>query len=225
MSAKPSRVETAKQRERRLIAAAQAGDQAALAELIGDLQPTIRAVVNKAIARGIPVDPDDLAQEAAIGGLKAIRGFELSRDVRLVTFATRRMWGAILDYARIHNPLGSRAGRQACRHEIATKVKSLSAVCFLNDEGDEIPWEPSDGGVNDELLADIDWEDSWRHVSSRMSDRLRKVMYMRVFEGKTMKQCAAAIGVTESRVSQILAKELPRIVASLQRANGQEVRV
>lgn len=225
MSAKRSRVETAKQRERRLIAAAQSGDQAALAELIGDLQPAIRAVVNKAIARGIPVDPDDLAQEAAIGGLQAIRGFDLSRDLRLATFATRRMWGSILDYARNHNPLGSRNSRSACKYEIATKVKSLSAVCYVNDEGKEIPWEPSDGGVNDELLADIDWEDSWRHVSSRMSDRMRTLMYMRVFEGKTMKQCASALGVTESRVSQILSKELPRIVESLQRANGQEVRV
>lgn len=74
--------------EARLVVASQRGDEDATRRLLMALEPFVRWLARK--HRAAPVPQEDLVQEGTIGLLKAIKGFDVTRSVRLVTYA--RPW-------------------------------------------------------------------------------------------------------------------------------------
>ena len=74
------------------------GDPAARDELAEEMLPLARALAGRYAGRGEPID--DLVQVACIGIMKAIDGFDLSRDVRFSSYATPTVLGEIKRYFR-----------------------------------------------------------------------------------------------------------------------------
>src|SRR6476646_8786395 len=74
------------------------GDQAAKDQLAEEMLPLARALAGRYSGRGEPLD--DLVQVACIGIMKAIDGFDLSREVRFSSYATPTVLGEIKRYFR-----------------------------------------------------------------------------------------------------------------------------
>lgn len=74
------------------------GDPRAKDELAEEMLPLARALAGRYAGRGEPLD--DLVQVACIGIMKAIEGFDLSRDVRFSSYATPTVLGEIKRHFR-----------------------------------------------------------------------------------------------------------------------------
>src|SRR5215212_8069899 len=76
----------------------QHGDQRARDQLAEEMLPLARALAGRYTGRGEPLD--DLVQVACVGIMKAIDGFDLSREVRFSSYATPTVLGEIKRYFR-----------------------------------------------------------------------------------------------------------------------------
>jgi RNA polymerase sigma-B factor len=74
------------------------GDQRARDTLAEEMLPLARALAGRYSGRGEPLD--DLVQVACVGIMKAIDGFDLSRDVRFSSYATPTVLGEIKRHFR-----------------------------------------------------------------------------------------------------------------------------
>src|SRR3569623_3272656 len=74
------------------------GDTRARAQLAEELLPLARALAGRYAGRGEP--RDDLVQVACVGTMKAIDGFDVSRDVRFSSYATPTVLGEIKRHFR-----------------------------------------------------------------------------------------------------------------------------
>src|SRR5436190_18605552 len=86
------------------------GDAAARDRLAEEMLPLARALAGRYAGRGEPLD--DLVQVACIGIMKAIDGFDLTRDVRFSSYATPTVLGEIKRHFRdrtwaLHVPRGT----------------------------------------------------------------------------------------------------------------------
>jgi len=86
-----------KEREYELIRRAKDGDKAAKAELLEAHKPFIMTVIKEFTLPGW-VSLEDVQQEGQIGMLDAIERFDLSRNLRLCTFAYWRIKKAVVAY-------------------------------------------------------------------------------------------------------------------------------
>jgi RNA polymerase sigma-B factor len=74
------------------------GDQRARDQLAEEMLPLARALAGRYANRGEPLD--DLVQVACVGIMKAIDGFDLSREVRFSSYATPTVLGEIKRHFR-----------------------------------------------------------------------------------------------------------------------------
>ena len=74
------------------------GDTRARDVLAEEMLPLARALAGRYAGRGEPLD--DLVQVACVGIMKAIDGFDLSREVRFSSYATPTVLGEIKRYFR-----------------------------------------------------------------------------------------------------------------------------
>src|SRR4051812_1177011 len=74
------------------------GDRVARDQLAEEMLPLARALAGRYAGRGEPLD--DLVQVACIGVMKAIDGFDLTRDVRFSSYATPTVLGEIKRHFR-----------------------------------------------------------------------------------------------------------------------------
>ena len=87
------------ERERELLRAYHVrGDTRARDELAEQMVPLARALAGRYTGRGEPLE--DLFQVACVGVMKAIEGFDLSRDVRFSSYATPTVLGEIKRHFR-----------------------------------------------------------------------------------------------------------------------------
>src|SRR3954467_4569189 len=74
------------------------GDMRARDQLAEEMLPLARALAGRYAGRGEPLD--DLVQVACVGIMKAIDGFDVSRDVRFSSYATPTVLGEIKRHFR-----------------------------------------------------------------------------------------------------------------------------
>src|ERR671931_1383603 len=74
------------------------GDMRARDQLAEEMLPLARALAGRYAGRGEPLD--DLVQVACVGMMKAIDGFDLSREVRFSSYATPTVLGEIKRHFR-----------------------------------------------------------------------------------------------------------------------------
>lgn len=102
---------------RRLIAAAQGGDEAARGKLVEHNLRLVMSIARRFAGQGC--DVDDLYQIGCIGLLKAIDGFDLSYDVKFSTYAVPRIAGEIKQFLRRDGPV--KLGRSL--QELSRQIK------------------------------------------------------------------------------------------------------
>src|SRR5881398_3407672 len=86
------------------------GDRSARDQLAEEMLPLARALAGRYSGRGEPLD--DLVQVACIGIMKAIDGFDITREVRFSSYATPTVLGEIKRHFRdrtwaLHVPRGT----------------------------------------------------------------------------------------------------------------------
>lgn len=152
------------------------------------------------------VEYEDLLQDAYLGAMDAVDRYDESLGFALTTFAHRRIRGAVIDGIRGRDNL-KRSYRQALK-EAGVTINVLS----LDRSHDE--QAPSSmtllGLIEDEAatlaLSRLEDADAVRRAVDRLPARLHFVVTEYYWAGRTLLDIAREMGVTESRVSQILSK-------------------
>lgn len=192
---------------------AQAGDREAMGRVIEGLEPLIAYVIGKA---NLPLPWDDQAQEARIAIMGALPRFDPDRGVKLKTFLGPRVFGAIRDYARrtgflLHG--GERTGRVERFERLDATIETANGDMRLLDV---IP----DGKDTAERLRHFEGRDEFSALVRGSTQRARQVLYLYFFEGLNQREVAEVLGVCESRISQVMKSELPRLRSLVERRNA-----
>ena len=144
------------------------------------------------------LDPDELYTAALLGLWDAARRFNPARGLRFTTLATRRIRGAVLDWLRrAYGFFARKPGewqRQKYRPLTADPPAPPSPAVRLLDNLDEV-----------EALL--------RLVSARKAMAMRLVY----LDGLSQREAAPRLGVSASRVNQIVTKVSAEIRAARQR--------
>src|SRR3954470_8510673 len=102
------------------------GDTRARAQLAEEMLPLARALAARYANRGEPLD--DLVQVACVGIMKAIEGFDLTREVRFSSYATPTVLGEIKRHFRDRTwAMRVPRGLQELQLEVAKKRDQLTS--------------------------------------------------------------------------------------------------
>lgn len=192
--------------ERELIRRAKRGDDEAMNELIQHHTPFVERTAFKLakIVCGL-WDVQDLVQEGLMALAQSVLKLDLRRKTRLTTFAGWCVRGAMLDYLRNQQALGSGGGRKGARH---IKKVSLDAVLAASDEDDGRDLSIEGVlGVCDAPTAVEHLQDFAERLRG-VGERERTLLMLYYVEDWPMKRIGAALGMSESRVSQLHAELL-----------------
>ena len=225
------------------IRAAQQGDKSAMDRLLADNTPLVWSVVQRFYGRGC--EPEDLFQLGAIGLLKAVRGFDLSREVAFSTYAVPMIVGEIRRFLRDDGPvkvsrtLKERAGliRQA-RQRLEQQGRSprLSDLCretgFAPEEVLEALNAPRDTDSLDAAVGDSGrtlgellpaggenrvLEDlALRAALEQLEPKLRQILLLRYMRDLTQQKTALLLGLTQVQVSRLEKKARLQLQVLLQ---------
>ena len=213
------------------ILAAQAGDQAAMENLLQENTPLVWSVAKRFYGRGC--EPEDLFQLGAIGLLKAIRAFDLQRPVELSTYAVPMIMGEIRRFLRDDGPVKvSRTLREraAMLRQLQTRLESdtgqsprLSDLCresglqpeevleALNAPRDTDSLDAALPGQERTLGEILPAAGDGRVVEglalqeaiSRLEPQLRQVILLRYMRDLTQQKIAVILGITQVQVSRL----------------------
>src|SRR3954470_7029863 len=103
------------------------GDPRARDQLAEEMLPLARALAGRYAGRGEPLD--DLVQVACVGIMKAIEGFDLTREVRFSSYATPTVLGEIKRHFRDRTwAMRVPRGLQELQLEVAKKRDELTGA-------------------------------------------------------------------------------------------------
>jgi len=223
---------------RRLLEAAQSGDNDAREQLVNANLRLVWHVVNR--FRGAPIEQEELFQVGCVGLLKAIDQFDLSYEVRFSTYAVPVMLGEIRRQLRDFGPikvsrsqkrlasavqdvrraLTQQIGREPTLEEIADElgVERMDVVEALESNRPPLSlFEHLGSGSEDNAQVidrivddDEEWFDSLviRDILSRLEPRERRIIILRFFHEKTQAEVGADVGLSQVQVSRIERKVL-----------------
>lgn len=143
---------------------------------------------------GIHVDAGDLLGAAWEGAVRGLETYDDRKNVRLEYWVKKKARYSILDYLRAIAPAGNRRGdNPIAKHSIEAAIEKGM----------------SDGNARIDLAEDPHSDLDRREVEisdiiSMFSDRTAKIVQLRA-DGFLMREIAAMVGLSESRVSQLLA--------------------
>lgn len=184
-------------RNRSLIALAQAGDDAAMEALVVENAGLVRSLAQRFCGRGTELE--DLIQIGTIGMIKAIRSFALERGTAFSTYAVPLIVGEIrrhlrddgmIRVSRTYKKLGAQLMRvrseivadeqrepsvrelaERCGVDMEEAAVALDAISPVRSLYDPLPGGKNDGGVAQTYDAVLPDEDSAAELE-RMHDRL-----------------------------------------------------
>ncbi len=158
-----------------------------------------------ALIRHMPshVDKDELISLGYMGLVEAQARFDPDRGVPFPAFAAGRIRGAMLDWLRQLDPV-SRDERARLRQ--SGEQASIRLVDFAHAENRPAP-EPQ---AVDELLDHERRQQLWRALG-RLSPRHRHVVQRYFFDEVPLRVIGEELGVTESRVCQIVSEVTARL--------------
>ena len=180
----------------------EAEKERAKAELI---QRNLRLVVY--IARKFDntgVDNDDLVSIGTIGLIKAINSFNVEKNIKLATYASRCIENEILMYLRRTARLKSEV--------------SFDEPLNTDFEGNELLLSDVLGTSADSVYGDIEAnaeKEQLKEALKKLSDRERKIMFLRFGLGggeeMTQKDVADLLGISQSYISRLEKKIILRL--------------
>ena len=156
------------------------------------------------------VDWHDLYQDGSMALLDCIQRYDKGRGVKFYAFSSRRINGAFADGLRNMDWVPRLARTRKEPTVLMQQVKPL-----YNDNNDEKP-ELSHPATCDRNAAE--WRDEVRRAlrGLRKDERLAMILYF--LDGRTMNEVGESLGLSESRVSQIIS----RTIAFLRNREKQE---
>ena len=199
--------------------------------------PTVRRAVLK-YNRKLPpqIDIDDLVSAGVAGLLRAIEKFDPERGVHFKCFVNYHIKGAILDelrqwdhlsrgmrrsakrMERTYQELEQELERQPTDKEVAREMqlplekyyehKGFSKLGFLSYED---YWDGEGGEDLLELIFHKELKLKLTRAISHLSEKERVVIDFYYFKGKTMKEAAKFLEVSEGRVSQLHKQAMARL--------------
>ena len=198
-----------------LLKKAQAGDKQAREELINGNLRLVLSVIQRFTNRGENLD--DLFQVGCIGLIKAIDNFDISQDVRFSTYGVPMIIGEIRRYLRDNNSVRVSRSMRDIAYKAMQEKERLTAQNgkepTVEDGGDTIYVMDQVGDKND----DKNWLDeiALKEAMNDLSDREKRIMGMRFFQGKTQMEVAAEIGISQAQVSRLEKCALDKIKKDL----------
>jgi RNA polymerase sigma factor FliA len=157
-----------------------------------------------ALVRRLPahVELNELIALGALGVVEARRRYDGQRGVPFAAFAAMRIRGAMLDGLRSED-LVSRSERSRIR---AGECSASMTEVELQDEMTESQHE-----AVDERLARLGEIAELRRMLPKLSEREQLVLQRHFFEELPLKVIGEQLGVTESRVCQIVSAAVSRL--------------
>jgi RNA polymerase sigma factor FliA len=212
-----------------------------LNSMLKQYRPLVRRLAHQMIAK-LPanVELDDLIQVGMIGLTDALSRFDAAQGVQFETFATQRIRGAMLDELR-GNDWMSRGSRRQQREietavhrleqkmglalgdyqELLGKVRGTQLVYLEDMSGDEGDNDYLDRHVGDETanplaqLQDQRMREALVAAIKSLPEREQYVMSMYYEHDMNLKEIAAVLKVTESRVCQLHSQCVARLRVKL----------
>lgn len=150
------------------------------------------------------VDLDDLISVGTIGLIKAVNSYNLDKNIKLATYASRCIENEILMYLRKNN---------------SSKVEiSIDEPLNTDWDGNELLLSDILGTDNDVVHKNIEEEvdrELLRTAMSKLSKREMQIMKMRFgldqTEEKTQKEVADLLGISQSYISRLEKRIISRL--------------
>lgn len=208
----------------------QTGDANLRNRLVMQYAPLVKYVAGRMRTR-LPdsVDQDDLVSDGVLGLMDAVERFDPERGLTFQTFAVPRIRGAIIDGMRAMDfvprsvrdklrtvqkaqvALEERLGRSPEVDEVAAEAgMPIQQVRDLTKQASGNHANLDDFDLADELASATDTgveegDDNalLMRVVLELAERDQVVIALYYFEGLTLAEIGAVLGVTESRVSQL----------------------
>jgi len=197
-----------------LVARARSGDTAAAAELLHAHRGFIYAVVRRERWRAPHADLDDLMQAGRAGFLDGVARFDASLGYRLGTYVAWHVRHHVQEECRRQFPVvlpadirGERCKKAAAR---VRRVVSVERLCNPDDE-DTMPLPAR----SRECRFERDELDALEQALGRLPARYAQVVSMRHLLELTIRETAVRMGITKTRVGQLLAKAMPRLKSAV----------
>lgn len=207
----------------RLAVLAKSGEKAALDDFVSAISSSVTRIARKQYGRvpkknkmqrggEICLGIDDLVQEGLLAAVLLLPKYDPALGFRFMTFAARRIRGAMVDAHREGDHL-PRLLRQQFKESGVDSPEMIPLGELTSQRGDRpYAFDPIDHREKTTGIAAIESEDSFLGMTRRLDPRYTAALRMYFgYEEFTMKQAAAAIGVSESRVSQWFSENLPII--------------
>jgi RNA polymerase sigma factor FliA len=182
-------------------------DRAALKRGVDAYLPLVRRVVRQ-LARRLPanVQRDDLLAAGVFGLIDSLRRNGGDGGAAFEWYARTRIRGAIFDELRAQDWLSRRARAAA---GVPACFVSFEDVANDDESGLASPDDPSEAFEARSLCRALG------RALSQLPERERTVVGRHYFEGAKLKEIGAELGVSEPRISQLLARAIERLRAIL----------
>jgi RNA polymerase sigma factor for flagellar operon FliA len=159
------------------------------------------------IARRIPshIERDELIALGALGWVEARARFDAARGVPFSGFAAMRIRGAILDGLRAADTLSRSDRKRAKASAEPTAPRIFASEDEIDSAVDNAAADAAEVLQHEELRQEL-------HVAlATLPERERHVLSRHFFEDVPMKAIGIELGVTESRVSQIVTAAVAKL--------------
>ena len=214
-----------------LVAYHREGDRMAREQVIVELMPLVRSLASRYAGRGEPLD--DLVQVGAVGLIKAVDRFDVSRGVEFTSYGVPTIVGEIRRHfrdkawamhvprrikelsvrlSRVLDDLTTTLGRSPTIAELAeaAAVDEEDVIDAL-DAAHAYSTRSLDAAAGGEQLAGPEpgyegVDDQWLLSAGleALDTRVRRIVELRFFEEMTQSQIAAELGISQMHVSRLL---------------------
>jgi RNA polymerase sigma factor for flagellar operon FliA len=167
---------------------------------------TLVRQIAASVARRLPshVDRDELVSLGALGWAEARVRFDAGRGVPFAGFAAMRIRGAILDGLRAADTL-SRGDRKRAK---ADSEPTAPRIVSSDEEVDAAVAEQDDAS---DILQREEMMEELREALDKLPQRDRYILSRHFFDDVPMRAIGLELGVTESRISQIVSAAMGRL--------------
>ena len=198
------------EQENDLIERLRANDESAKNKLIEHNLRLVVYIAKKFDTTGLELD--DLISVGAIGLIKAVQSFNVDKNIKLATYASRCIENEILMYIR-------KKSKQS--YEV-----SLDEPLNYDKDGNELLLadilENEGESINAELEKNSENKILWNAIK-KLNAREQKIMELRFGlngdEESTQKEVADMLGISQSNISRIEKKILSRLKKDISKAN------
>jgi RNA polymerase sigma factor for flagellar operon FliA len=174
--------------------------------------PLVKTVVAR-IWRNLPshADFDDLLQAGSLGLLDAVRKFHPAKKVPFECYAKFRVRGAVLDSLRDLDELG-----HTDRKKVKLQTIRIAGASTSDRENEDWVLDPAATTDSPEqLYSNVVTHKLLADTVSGLPPRYQQIISLYYDGGMTMKEIANALGVNESRISQMHKSALSKMASSL----------